>query len=88
MKVLSVDGLSKLINQHGLDNYLRDLVQSLKQDFSRWDEFTKTRRPSMKVPNGFIELMPIHDNTYHAYKYIVCFPDNPLDGKQTVVGIG
>lgn len=88
MKILSTEALAELIERHGLDNYLNDLVDFLADDFSRWDKFIKVPRPSMKTKNGFIELMPIHDGAQHSYKYVTCYPDNPSKGKQTVVAVG
>lgn len=88
MKVLSVSDFSKLIETHGLDAYLRDLLDALRRDYARWDEFDKIPRPGMHVPNGIMELMPVGDSTYYTYKYVNCHPNNPLQGKQTVVATG
>lgn len=88
MKVLSVDGLTKLLNQHGFDAFMQDLIGALRRDYARWDEFNKIPRPGMLVPNGIIELMPVCDDTYFTFKYVNCHPNNPLEGKQTVVATG
>lgn len=89
MKIISVESLTELINTHGFDNYLRDLMEALKRDFGRWQTFTKMPRPSMHVPGGVLELMPICDNEmYYTFKYVNCHPKNPLIGQQTVVATG
>ena len=89
MKIITVESLSELINLYGLENYLSDLVASLKRDFGQWERFTKMPRPSMHVPGGVLELMPICDNElYYTFKYVNCHPKNPLIGKQTVVATG
>lgn len=88
MKILSVEALTQLIMQHGFDHYLTDLIQTLKQDYSRWQKFTKMPRPAMHVPGGVLELMPICDDTYYSFKYVNCHPKNPLTGKLTVVATG
>ena len=88
MKVLSVDDFSKLVETHGLEQFLRDLLDALRRDYGRWDEFDKIPRPGMKAPNGIMELMPICDDKYYTYKYVNCHPMNPLQGKQTVVATG
>ncbi|MBI2074801.1 MAG: ornithine cyclodeaminase [Candidatus Levybacteria bacterium] len=89
MKILSVESLTKLINRRGFNNYLRDLMQALKRDFSCWQAFTKMPRPAMHVPGGVLELMPICDNElYYTFKYVNCHPKNPFIGKQTVIATG
>lgn len=88
MKILSVGALLKLVEQHGLENFILDLIQSLKSDLIRWDEFVKVPRQSMETKDGFLELMPIHDHAYHMFKYVNCFPNNPFQGKQTVISTG
>ncbi len=89
MKIITVESLTKILDKHGLDNYLVDLMQALKRDFGRWELFTKMPRPSMHVPGGVLELMPICDNeTYYTFKYVNCHPKNPLIGQQTVVATG
>ncbi len=88
MKILTEEILAKLIKRHGLENYLTDLMKELKQDFSRWEEFNKIPRPSMQVPGGVLELMPICDKEYYTFKYVNCHPKNPQNGLMTVVATG
>lgn len=88
MKLLSVEALAELIERHGFDNYMIDLMQALRRDYSRWQSFTKVPRPAMHVPGGVLELMPICDEQYYTFKYVNCHPRNPIIGKQTVVATG
>lgn len=89
MKIITVEALNKILGRHGFDNYMKDLIKALKRDFKRWDLFTKMPRPSMHVPGGVLELMPICDNElYYTFKYVNCHPINPLIGKQTIVATG
>lgn len=89
MKIISVESLNKLLNRHGFDNYMTDLIKALKRDFSQWHTFTKMPRPAMHVTRGVLELMPICDNErYYTFKYVNCHPNNPLIGQQTVVATG
>lgn len=68
---------------------MMDLIKALKRDFSNWQSFTKIPRPSMYVPDGVLELMPVCDNrTYYTFKYVNCHPKNPKIGQQTVVATG
>jgi len=66
MKILSVEDVAELIRRHGFENYIFDLMQMLKADFKRWDEFKKIPRIAMHVPGGVLELMPISDDTYYS----------------------
>lgn len=89
MKIITVESLVDILERHGLDNYLTDLMSALKRDFSRWHTFTKMPRPAMHVPGGVLELMPICDNEkYYTFKYVNCHPKNPLTGQMTVVATG
>lgn len=89
MKVISVELLSKIIEKHGFEEFMKDLMLALVRDFKRWEKFTKMPRPAMHVPGGVLELMPICDNElYYTFKYVNCHPKNPLIGKQTVVATG
>ncbi|MFZ9034658.1 MAG: ornithine cyclodeaminase [Francisellaceae bacterium] len=88
INVMSVKDLVKLIHKHGIESYLLDLMKVLKRDFARWNEFNKIPRPAFHVPGGVIELMPIADHEYFAYKYVNGHPNNPLKNKQTIIATG
>lgn len=89
MKIITVEVLTEILAKHGFDQYLLDLMEVLKRDYGKWQSFTKMPRPSMHVPGGVLELMPICDNeTYYTFKYVNCHPKNPLIGQQTVVATG
>src|SRR5688500_13680961 len=89
MKIITVESLQKLIKRHGFDEFLRDLMDGLKRDFSGWETFTKIPRPCMHVPGGVIEVMPVCDNEkYYAFKYVNCHPANTKNGELTVVATG
>lgn len=89
MKIITVESIIQILQQHGFDNYLFDLMCVLKKDFGKWHSFTIMPRPAMHVPGGVLELMPICDNErYYSFKYVNCHPKNPLIDKQTVVATG
>jgi ornithine cyclodeaminase len=88
MKIITEETLTELIKQHGLENYIQDLMKELRHDFSRWQEFNKIPRPAMHVPGGVLELMPICDDTFYTFKYVNCHPKNPETGLMTVVATG
>ncbi len=88
MKIITEEILIKLIKIHGFENYLTDLIKTLKKDFARWQEFTKIPRPVMHVSGGVLELMPICDDAYYTFKYVNCHPKNYEQGLLTVVATG
>lgn len=88
MKIVTVDSVTQIIQAHGMENYLRDLIARLKTDFGRWEEFNKMPRPAMYVPGGVLELMPVCDGEYYTFKYVNCHPKNPETGLMTVVATG
>jgi ornithine cyclodeaminase len=90
MKILSVESVTKLLKRHRFDAYMRDLMNALKRDFSRWDQFNKVPRPAMHVPGGVLELMPICDNNkYFSFKYVSgAYPANPTHGKLAITATG
>src|SRR3989338_2970550 len=88
MKIITEEILAELVKRHGFENYIIDLMNMLKQDFGRWNEFNKIPRPAMHVPGGVLELMPICDNKYYTFKYVNCHPKNPESGLMTVVATG
>jgi ornithine cyclodeaminase len=88
MKIVTEKTLTELIKRHGYDHFITDLTKTLKQDYSRWQEFNKVPRPAMHVTDGVIELMPICDDTYYSFKYVNCHPKNYDIGLMTVVATG
>ena len=87
-RVVTVQDIAKIVKKHGFDRFMLDLVDYLKQDFARWDEFDKSPRHAIHVDGGVIELMPVADQMYYTFKYVNGHPKNPLSGKQTVVATG
>ncbi|GAB4221815.1 MAG: ornithine cyclodeaminase [Francisella sp.] len=88
MRILSVQNMAQIVQKHGFDNFMKDLVEYIRQDFIRWNEFDKSPRYAAHVPGGVLELMPTADNKLFTYKCVNGHPANPFDGKQTVVAIG
>ena len=87
-KVITVQDIALIINKHGFDNFMLDLVGYIKDDFTRWHEFDKSPRHAIHVDDGVIELMPTADSKYYTYKYVNGHPKNPLTARQTVVATG
>lgn len=88
MKIITEEILTELIQKHGFENFLKDLMEILKKDFARWNEYNIIPRPAMHVTDGVLELMPICDNEFFSYKYVNCHPKNVNLNLSTVVATG
>ncbi len=85
---VDVPTLSQLLQRHGLPQFLADLVDTLRQDFLRWEDFDKTARVASHSPRGVIELMPVADSAHYAFKYVNGHPANTATGLPTVMAFG
>lgn len=88
IRVITVADIRKLIHTVTLKQVFLELIEQLKKDFARWEEFKKSPRHAIHVPDGIIELMPIADREYYSFKYVNGHPNNPKYKKQTVVAFG
>lgn len=88
MKIIDVNNVREIINRHGFENLLLDLMVQLRSDFANWDKFNKVPRPAMHVKDGVLELMPICDDKFHSFKFVNCHPKNPNLDLLTVVATG
>jgi len=88
IRVLTVADIKQLIHKVTLRRFFLELIEQLKSDFSRWQEFDKSPRHATHYADGVIELMPISDGTYYAFKYVTGHPGNTLQRQQTVVATG
>lgn len=85
---LDVPTTSQLVKKVGLRAIIKKLVDQLKSDFVRWDEFDKSPRTANHNSLGVIELMPVSDNEQFGFKYVNGHPKNPEVGLTTVMAFG
>jgi len=88
MKVLTIANVVELIQTHGLNEFLRDLIDYIRNDFKRWHTFGKSARYAAYSQEGVMELMPIYNENHFFYKCVNGHPKNPVLGKQTVLAFG
>ena len=88
VKIITIDDIKAILQRKQLKFFFLELIEQLRQDFSRWHEFKKTPRHATHYPHGVIELMPISDNQYYSFKYVNGHPANPNEKKLNVVAIG
>ena len=60
-RFVDTHALAQLVDTVGIDQFLRGLVETMSDDFARWDEFEKSARVASHSDIGVIELMPISD---------------------------
>ena len=85
---LSASDAARLVARVGLDTCLRRMVEALRSDFLRWNDFDKTARTAAHSPVGVIELMPVADARDYAFKYVNGHPGNTRLGLPTVMAFG
>lgn len=87
-RLIDLPNLSHLVRSVGAAEFLRQLVQQLQSDFSRWDTYEKSARLAHYSGVGVIELMPISDGLLYSFKYVNGHPGNPAVGLPTVMALG
>lgn len=87
-KLITIDHVKELLNEHGRDTFMFDLMKELCHDFKRWNDFSIIPRPAMHVTDGVIELMPVCDDVHYSFKYVNGHPKNPKNNKLTVMATG
>jgi len=88
MLILQLNDIKKLFNKVGYKNFFLQLIDTLESDYKNWAEFDKKPRLANHFEFGVIELMPISNVHYYAFKYVNGHPKNPLKKKLTVMATG
>lgn len=85
---LDVADIRQLVQKVGLSNLLEKVMNEIRSDFSRWEEFEKSPRTANHCTKGVIELMPISDKQHFSFKYVNGHPVNPSVGLPTIMSFG
>ncbi len=85
---VSVENMMKLVHHIGLRRVLREIADTIEEDFKRWEQFDKTPRVASHSDVGVIELMPTSDGELYGFKYVNGHPANMALGLQTVTAFG
>lgn len=86
--LLSVEDCVELVKSITLPTLFQVIMDAMSDDFARWQDFDKQPRIATHYPHGVIELMPVSDAQYYAFKYVNGHPNNPLQNKLTVGAMG
>jgi ornithine cyclodeaminase len=84
-RFLDVASIRRLVSSVGLEQFTVQLTGYLRDDFVRFEEFTKASRSANYFPNGVIELMPISDRSYYCFKFVNGHPGNTFLKLPTVM---
>ena len=87
-RVLTIDDIKELVDTVGLEKFIKALLKEMRQNFLRWNEFQKSPRHASHFDHGVVELMPICDKEFYAFKYVNGHPGNPDQGLLTVAATG
>lgn len=88
VNVVSVEDFVRLINQVGVLEFSKQLIDEIEADFARWDEFTKSPRHAIHVDGGVMEVMPTADQALYGCKFVNGHPKNTKDHLLTVTAFG
>ncbi|MBS0350781.1 MAG: ornithine cyclodeaminase [Proteobacteria bacterium] len=88
VRIITINDIKTILKRKQLKNFFLELIEELKKDFIRWQDFKKTPRHATHYKHGVIELMPISDEFFYSFKYVNGHPFNPWAGKLNVVAVG
>ena len=90
MLLCNVNDVKQLIRDvGGISKFMQNLSEQMLQLYAEhWNTYSKQERIATYTRFGPLELMPISDENYYAFKYVNCHKDNPFSNLLSVVGIG
>ncbi|QIB64353.1 ornithine cyclodeaminase [Kineobactrum salinum] len=87
-KFIDVSDVVELVGKVGMRSFIRGMHDYIRADFLRWPDFDKCARTAAHSDIGVIELMPVADEEYYAFKYVNGHPANTSVGLPTVMAFG
>lgn len=88
VEIITIPDLKRLVKQVGMLPFFSQLIDTLKQDFAHWQQFSHSPRHATHYDHGVIEVMPVGGKEFYAFKYVNGHPYNPQDNKLTVTAFG
>lgn len=87
-RYLDLRDMRNLVEKVGLRPLLREVMEALREDYRRWEQFEKMPRTANHHPLGVLELMPVSDGERFSFKYVNGHPSNPKQNLSTVMAFG
>lgn len=88
VRIITVDDVRNLIRKITLPIFYKKLIERLQADFALWETFEKMPRVATHLDYGVLELMPINNEHFYAFKFVNGHPKNPQKNKLTVTAVG
>jgi len=89
MILWTINDSRNLIKSKGIHNIIQDVSLYILNSYKKWDTFQKIERIATYTIDGPLELMPISDSSFYAFKYVNCHNKNPIMFHTlSVVGVG
>jgi ornithine cyclodeaminase len=85
---LGAPDVARLVRRLGLPECIAGMARRIEADFLRWEDFDKSARVAAHSAHGVIELMPVADASWYAFKYVNGHPKNTPRGLPTVMAFG
>jgi ornithine cyclodeaminase len=85
---LGAPDVARIVARKGLSACIAGVADRIEADFLRWQAFDKTARVASHSVDGVIELMPVADADWYAFKYVNGHPKNTQRGVSTVMAFG
>lgn len=85
---LGAPDVAAIVARKGLPACIAGVADRIEADFLRWHDFDKTARVASHSVDGVIELMPVADADWYAFKYVNGHPRNTQRGVSTVMAFG
>jgi ornithine cyclodeaminase len=86
--MLDTPALAQLLQQVGIETFIKELADRIEADFIDWPRFDKSARFAAHSPVGVLELMPAADAEWFSFKLVNGHPHNPKLGLLTVTAVG
>ena len=89
MILWTISDTKHLLNVRGINKVFEEIAFYIRESYEKWDSFEKQERIATYTEDGPLELMPISDGYFYAFKYVNCHNKNPSSFNMlSVVGVG
>ena len=68
--MLDTPALAQLLQQVGIETFIKELADRIEADFIDWPRFDKSARFAAHSPLGVLELMPAADAEWFSFKLV------------------
>jgi len=88
MRLITINDVRKMVAHVGIESFILNVIDALKEDFKRWPAFNKSPRHATHYPQGVMELMPCSDDEFYSFKFVNGHPGNTKKQRLCVTALG